>query len=108
MPVVAQGEILAGIELMPVSARKQRLEDWYQENVARDAAILPVTPDVARHYARIFAALRNAGTPIETNDIWIAAIAFAYDLVVVSTDRHFRYVPGLAVEDWTIKEPAGV
>jgi predicted nucleic acid-binding protein len=104
MPVIAQGELLAGIELMAVGGRKQGLEAWYRENVVPNIEILPVTPDVARHYARILAALRKAGTPIETNDIWIAAIALTNDLIVVSADQHLRYVPGLIVEDWTQSE----
>src|SRR5258708_14942387 len=36
-------------------------------------SILPVTPDVARRYGRLFADLRRAGTPIPINDVWIAA-----------------------------------
>jgi len=101
--VVSQGELLAGIDLTPPGARKQLLEAWYRD-VASKFVVLQITPDVARHYARIFAALRRAGTPIETNDIWIAAIAQAYDLTVASADRHFRFVSGLPVEDWTVSE----
>ena len=90
--------------MLPDGARRQHLEAWFQQNLVDDSAILPVTSGVARHYARIFAELRKAGTPIETNDIWIAAIALANNLIVVSADRHFRYVPGLIVEDWTQPE----
>jgi len=89
---------------MPVGGRKQSLEVWYRETVVTSIEILPVTSDVARHYAGILAQLRKAGTPIETNDIWIAAIAVANNLIVVSADQHLRYVPGLIVEDWTQPE----
>jgi hypothetical protein len=84
MPVIAQGELLAGIELMPAGGRKQSLEVWYRESVLTNVEILPVTSEVARQYARIFAELRKAGTPIETNDIWIAAIASSRWLIRIS------------------------
>jgi tRNA(fMet)-specific endonuclease VapC len=90
IPVVAQGELLAGIGLLSDGARRQRLEKWYQQSFADDSAVLPITADVAYHYAQIFVHLRQAGTPIETNDIWIAAIARANNLTVVSADQHFR------------------
>jgi tRNA(fMet)-specific endonuclease VapC len=51
----------------------------------------------AEHYADIFAALRAAGTPIPTNDIWIAASARQHALPVFSFDAHFTKVPGLRV-----------
>jgi len=41
------------------------------------------------HYARLFLQLRKQGTPIPTNDIWIAALAVQHDLVLVSRDAHF-------------------
>jgi len=41
------------------------------------------------HYARLFLQLRKQGTPIPTNDIWIAALAVQHDLVLVSQDAHF-------------------
>ena len=51
----------------------------------------------AELYATLFAGLRKAGTPIPTNDIWIAASAIQHSLVLVSFDAHFRSVPALRV-----------
>ena len=42
------------------------------------------------HYARLFLQLRKQGTPIPTNDIWIAALAVQHDLVLFSRDAHFE------------------
>jgi len=47
-------------------------------------------------YAAIYAELRAAGTPIPTNDIWIAALVIQHDLVLFTRDRHFECVPRLA------------
>jgi len=42
------------------------------------------------HYARLFLQLRRQGTPIPTNDIWIAALAAQHDLLLFSRDAHFE------------------
>ena len=40
----------------------------------------------------------QAGTPIPTNDIWIAASAMEYGLSVVTTDQHYQKIPQIIVE----------
>jgi tRNA(fMet)-specific endonuclease VapC len=52
--------------------------------------------DTTHHYAAIYSHLRRNGTPIPTNDLWIAALAIQHELVLVSRDLHFQYVPQLA------------
>ena len=47
------------------------------------------------HYARIFRQLREQGTPIPTNDIWIAALVQQHDLLLCSRDAHFDVLPQL-------------
>ena len=37
-------------------------------------AVLYPDEDTTRHYAQLFRQLRQQGTPIPTNDIWIAAL----------------------------------
>lgn len=54
-----------------------------------------VTRTTADRFGRIAAALRKAGTPIPTNDIWIAAHAFETGAELISFDRHFGSVRGL-------------
>ena len=46
-------------------------------------------------YAGLFAQLRRQGTPIPTNDIWIAAIALQHNLALLSRDGHFDNLPQL-------------
>ena len=45
---------------------------------------------------RISSALRLRGTPIPTNDIWLAAHAMEAGASLLSADRHFGYIEGLA------------
>ncbi len=60
--------------------------------------VLPVSRLTADRFGRIAAMLRNAGTPIPTNDIWIAAHVFESGAELLSFDAHFAAVPGLV---WT-------
>jgi tRNA(fMet)-specific endonuclease VapC len=101
MSVVSQGELLAGVEWAQGLRRKRRLLELYEQVVAIATAILPVTPQVAERYAQIYAQLRQKGRLIQTNDIWIAASALVYDMILVSADAHFRFIDGLTVEDWS-------
>ena len=56
----------------------------------------PVGPVTADRYSRIAAALRAAGRPIPTNDVWIAAHAMETGADLVSADAHFEHVAGIA------------
>ena len=53
------------------------------------------TDGTAHHYAAIFAQLRRKGSPIPTNDIWIAALAIEHNLVLYSRDAHFDKIPSV-------------
>ena len=50
----------------------------------------------ADRYSRIAAALRAKGRPIPTNDVWIAAHAMETGADLLSSDRHFEAVDGIA------------
>ena len=101
MPVIAQAELLVGVELAVSEPHKQRLRVLYEQLIIEIAEIVYITSQVAEQYAFIFTELRRKGRPIETNDIWIAAIAKAYNMILVTNDEHFQYVDGLQIEDWT-------
>jgi predicted nucleic acid-binding protein len=49
-------------------------------------------------YAVIVSALRGAGTPIPTNEVWIAASAMQHGLGAFTTDPHYEKVPQSIVE----------
>ena len=51
----------------------------------------------AERHAEVYVALRAAGTPIPTNDMWIAASALQHGLPLLTFDLHFRGFPGLTV-----------
>ena len=51
---------------------------------------------VARIYAEIWVALRTHGTPLPTNDIWVAACAARNGSTVLTFDDHFRAIERVA------------
>lgn len=60
--------------------------------------VVAVDAETAERYAVILHALRQAGTPIPTNDIWIAASAMQHGLRVLTTDVHYTRIPQVIVE----------
>ena len=91
LPVLA--EIKAGFHS---GTRRPDNEAVLQRFLAKsNVGLLMPTRETAEQYARIFAQLKAAGTPIPTNDLWIAALSLENDLVIVTRDPHFRKIPQL-------------
>jgi tRNA(fMet)-specific endonuclease VapC len=51
-------------------------------------------------YSRIRHQLKQDGTPIPENDVWIAALAAQHHLPVLSRDAHFDQVKSLRRVSW--------
>jgi tRNA(fMet)-specific endonuclease VapC len=74
---------------------KENMEDlnkFLQHEVVKLVQIGKITAD---RYSRIAAQLRLQGTPIPTNDIWIAAQALEHGAEIITSDRHFEKISGL-------------
>lgn len=59
--------------------------------------ILHVTVDTARMFGEIATLLRQAGTPIQQDDVWIAALCKQYGFALATRDKGFEYVIGLQI-----------
>jgi len=92
---VTVGELLHGVE-RAVGPRAQA-RSAYVEALVGVITALPVDVPVARAYARASAALAQAGTPVDANDLWIAATAIAHGLDVLALDGDFKRIPGVAL-----------
>lgn len=57
--------------------------------------VVVLFPDdqTTHHYAAVFRQLRKQGTPIPTNDMWVAALVLQHNLVLHARDRHFDHLP---------------
>ena len=61
--------------------------------------ILNATNETSQYFALIKNQLKKAGNPIPVNDIWIAAHAIESGSILVSYDRHFKFVDNLRLWD---------
>ena len=90
-----RGTLLRGEELA-TSCRKC----WTSRGLRGGKCCTRLRPGNPREYGTLKALLREAGTPIPDNDLWIAALARQHELTILSRDRHFECVPGIALENW--------
>lgn len=99
VPALVLAELWIGVELAD-SEEKRAHRARRIETLMRSVEVIPFDERVAGTYARIYAALRKAGTPIPSNDLAIAAsvVHFGHTLLVGPRDEaHFRRVPGLVI-----------
>ena len=96
LPLVALGELELGVELASNAGAQRAALDAFLPAVA----VLVLTTETARCYARLRGALTRAGTPIPENDLWIAALAVEHGWPLATRDSHFDRVAGLIVQDW--------
>lgn len=93
MPVTVLGELHAGFALgHRVQENRVALADFLAEP---SVCVSPTTIEVARLYGELFAQLRQAGTPVPINDIWIAAAAVDCAGHLLTFDAHFEKIRGL-------------
>ena len=74
---------------------KENMEDlnkFLQHDIVELVQVGKVTSD---RYSRIATQLKQQGTPIPTNDIWIAAQAMEHGAEVITSDQHFEKINGL-------------
>jgi tRNA(fMet)-specific endonuclease VapC len=98
---IVRGEILYGIGRMPAAARR----DVFSRNADALFSVIacePVPAAAADQYARTKQQCRARGVAMDENDLWIAATCLWLGATLVSRDRDFTRVPGLAVEDWAV------
>ncbi|MDA3896042.1 MAG: type II toxin-antitoxin system VapC family toxin [Desulfobacteraceae bacterium] len=57
--------------------------------------IIQISAVTADRYSRIATLLKKQGTPIPSNDIWIAAQTMETGAELVTMDKHFQNVQGL-------------
>ena len=93
LPFVVLAELMAGFLGGSRSERNERSLIRFL-NAPR---VEPLFADeqTTHHYARLYLQLRKQGTPIPTNDLWLAALVSQHDLMLLARDRHFDHLPQL-------------
>lgn len=96
LPSIVLGELYFGARnSQRISQNLGRIDELAEE-------ITILTPDllIAQCYGIIKCKLLAKGKPLPENDIWIAAVAKHYDLILVSKDKHFENIEDLQLEKW--------
>ena len=88
------GELFAGFRM---GSRTRRDVVELEEFLCRPGvSVGAVTKAAAERYGMLVSRLKQQGTPLPTNDIWIAAHTMETGADLVSADRHFEDVDGIA------------
>lgn len=87
-PSVVLGEYYFGIRQ---SRHRRRYEDWLRRYLPL-TEIATITAATASFYADIRLELKQRGTPIPSNDAWVAALAQQHGQPILSNDKHFDLI----------------
>lgn len=93
LPFVVVGELRAGF----VHGRRQAENEQILRRFLLKEGVRTLFADdqTTHHYASVFRQLRRQGTPIPTNDMWLAALVLQHNLVLHARDKHFDHLPQL-------------
>lgn len=93
LPLIVLGELLAGFR--HGSRQRENRDELARFMASSRVHAMPPDEKTAHQYAEVYHALRLQGTPIPTNDLWIAALARQHRMPLLTFDAHFHAVPGL-------------
>jgi len=93
LPFVVLAELRAGFML---GRRQTENENALRRFLLKDGVdVLFADDQTTHHYGAVFRQLRKQGTPIPTNDMWLAALVLQHNLALHARDRHFDRLPQL-------------
>jgi hypothetical protein len=92
------GEIRFGILLLPAGKRRQRLDRWFREGVARVVCV-PWDAATGLRWAELLADLRAAGRSMPIKDSLIAATALVHGLTLATRNVRDFAEAGVKVTD---------
>ncbi len=93
LPFVVLAELRAGFLL----GRRQVENERALHGLLLTNGVEVLYPDdqTTHHYASVYRQLRKQGTPIPTNDMWLAALVLQHNLALHARDRHFEHLAQL-------------
>jgi tRNA(fMet)-specific endonuclease VapC len=93
VPFIVLGELRAGFAAGGQGPRNEAVLRRFL--LKPGVSLLYADEQTTHHYAAIYRQLRKQGTPIPTNDMWIAALVLQHSLVLCARDAHFDALPQL-------------
>ena len=104
LSVITIGEIKRGIEKLPESRRKNRLDNWLNEDLLLrfDDRVLGIDLPVMLTWGTLVARLESLGRSLPAIDSLIAAIALHHDLQLVTrNEKDFAGAELIIVNPWS-------
>ena len=93
LPFVVLAELRAGFLLGRRQVENERALNAF---LLKDGVeVLFADDQTTHHYASVYRQLRKHGTPIPTNDMWLAALVLQHNLALHARDKHFEHLPQL-------------
>ncbi len=93
LPFIVLGELRAGFAVGSQGPRNEAALRRFL--VKPGVGVLYADEQTTHHYAAIYRQLRKQGTPIPTNDMWIAALVLQHSMILLARDAHFDALPQL-------------
>lgn len=93
VPFIVLGELRAGFSVGKRGVENERILGRFLRRPG--VRVLLADDQTTRQYAAIYRQLRHQGTPIPTNDMWIAALTLQHSLCLYARDHHFDHLPQL-------------
>ncbi len=93
LPFVVIGELRAGFAVGTQGPRNEAILRRFL--LKTGVGVLFADDQTTHHYATVYRQLRKQGTPIPTNDMWIAALVLQHSLLLFARDTHFDALPQL-------------
>jgi tRNA(fMet)-specific endonuclease VapC len=93
LPFIVFGELRAGFAVGSQGPRNEAVLRRFL--VKTGVGVLYADEQTTHHYSAVYRQLRKQGTPIPTNDMWIAALVLQHSLVLCARDAHFDALPQL-------------
>lgn len=95
--VITEGELLFGLAKRP-EATQLRIA---VHEFLRRVEVSPWDSSAAAHYGQARAALEKRGKILAPLDLLIGSHAMSVDATLVTSDKAFKQMAGLRLEDWT-------
>jgi tRNA(fMet)-specific endonuclease VapC len=93
IPAIVLGELFAGFYPGKHTAGNiKELEEFLNKP---GITVVDINKETADRYGELVKILKTKGTPLPTNDVWIAAVALETGAKLISLDKHFQAVPGI-------------
>lgn len=91
LPFIVVGELRAGFAVGRHGTHNEAT--LRQFLLKQGVRILHGDEQTTHQYAAVYKQLRQQGTPIPTNDMWIAALVLQHSLTLYDRDEHFDALP---------------